>query len=372
MLRKFSVENFMGFKDKITLNLGSPCNYAFNQEMVKNSCITKAIVYGKNGCGKSNLGLAIFDIVGHLTDKQKLEKSYACYLNLDFEKTYAEFEYVFDFDGIELIYRYKKYGLQQLRSEHLYISGKEMICYDFINNEGFTRLEGSETLNGTINQDSPISRVKFVSNNAILTDSHENKAFQAFMRFVNKILLFYNLDERGYQGFMNGNNSIAEGIIEAGKLDDFQEFLKENEIVYALKAVDIDGKKAIYCNFANKSANFFNIASTGTKALAALYYWYIRMHDASFVYIDEFDAFYHFSLSKSIVKRLCQIENVQIFMSTHNTDLMSNDLLRPDCYFIISDNKLWSVADSTEKELRKAHNLQKMYKAGAFDGGEEL
>ena len=77
-------------------------------------------------------------------------------------------------------------------------------------------------------------------------------------------------------------------------------------------------------------------------------------------------------LSTNIIKKICAFTNIQIFTSTHNTDLISNDLLRPDCYFIMGNNKIWSIANSTEKELRKAHNLQKMYKAGAFDGNERL
>ena len=59
-------------------------------------------------------------------------------------------------------------------------------------------------------------------------------------------------------------------------------------------------------------------------------------------------------------------KNLQVILTTHNTDGMNNDLLRPDCYFILNENKISSLADATEKELRCAHNLQKMYKAGAF------
>ena len=92
------------------------------------------------------------------------------------------------------------------------------------------------------------------------------------------------------------------------------------------------------------------------------------MEQASFVFIDEFDAFYHFEFSESVQKRLGKISGVQIFTTTHNTDLMSNDLLRPDCYFLLKDNKIKAISDLTEKELRQAHNLQKMYKAGAFNG----
>ena len=91
------------------------------------------------------------------------------------------------------------------------------------------------------------------------------------------------------------------------------------------------------------------------------------MEQASFVFIDEFDAFYHFEFSESVQKRLGKISGVQIFTTTHNTDLMSNDLLRPDCYFLLKDNKIKAISDLTEKELRQAHNLQQMYEAGAFN-----
>ena len=47
--------------------------------------------------------------------------------------------------------------------------------------------------------------------------------------------------------------------------------------------------------------------------------------------------------------------------------LMNNDLFRPDCLFIMQNKQIKTMPDLTEKELRQAHNLQKMYKAGACD-----
>ena len=35
MLKKFSVENFKGFQNKITFDIGSPSNYNFNSEIIK-------------------------------------------------------------------------------------------------------------------------------------------------------------------------------------------------------------------------------------------------------------------------------------------------------------------------------------------------
>ena len=368
MLKKFSVENFKGFKDKITLDIGTPSNYSFNSEIIENSCITKGIIYGINSCGKSNLGLAIFDIITHLTEKQKLLESYDFYLNMSGRKSFAEFEYTFVFDGHEVVYKYSKMDVNSLKSESLSIDGKEVIFFDFLTRDGFTLLEGSDTLNASIRNESPISRVKYVNSNSILSDNVQNQVFKKFIDFVERMLLFYSLDSRGYEGFMNGSESIAEGIVNSGKVKDFQKFLKENDIDYELYGCEVDGRKAIYCHFDNKDADFFKIASTGTRSLALFYYWYIRMEKASFVFIDEFDAFYHYELSESVQKRLRRITGVQVFTTTHNTDLMSNDLLRPDCYFLLENNSINAISELTEKELRQAHNLQKMYKAGAFNG----
>lgn len=368
VLKKFSVENFKGFKEKITFDIGSPSNYGFNSGIIENGCVTKGIIYGINSCGKSNLGLAVMDIITHLTEKQKLLQSYDFYLNMSGRKSFAEFEYVFSFDEHEVIYRYKKTDVSTLQDESLSIDDREVIYYDFVKKEGFTLLEGSDTLNAAIVSESPISRVKYVNSNSILLDNTENQVFQKFIDFVNRMLLFYSLDSRGYEGFTNGTHGISEEIVNSGMVEDFQEFLKENDIIYDLYGCEADGRKVIYCRFENKDTSLFNVASTGTKSLALFYYWYIKMKKASFVFIDEFDAFYHFELSESVQKRLKEIQGVQIFTTTHNTDLMSNDLLRPDCYFILEDNKIKAISELTEKELRQAHNLQKMYKAGAFHG----
>lgn len=297
MLKKFTVENFKVFQNKLTLAFQAD-NYDFNPEVIKNNCISKGIIYGVNSSAKSNLGLAIFDIIIHLTERQKLMHSYDFYLNMSNSNSVANFEYEFIFDGHDVVYKYSKNDATFLLNESLSIDNTEVIFFDFTRKTGFTKLEGTDTLNNSINSDSPISRVKFVNNNSILADNEQNRVFNKFIHFVDNMLLFYSLDSRGYEGFMNGTESISEGIINSGKLSDFQSFLNRIGIDYKLKEQEIDGRKNIYCSFNNKSADFFKIASTGTKSLALFYYWYIRMEKASLVYIDEFDAFYHLNYQK--------------------------------------------------------------------------
>ena len=72
MLKRFEVENFKGFDERVVLDLTAR-DYSFNSILVKNGIVNKAIIYGKNGIGKSSLGIALFDIIGHLTDKEKMQ-----------------------------------------------------------------------------------------------------------------------------------------------------------------------------------------------------------------------------------------------------------------------------------------------------------
>lgn len=371
MLKTFSVSNFKNFDHKITFDLGNPANYSFNREIIKDGIKTKGIFLGINGSGKSNFALALFDIILHLTDKERRIEKYNPYLNLNSKKNTAEFEYLFVFDDVEVRYCYKKTDPLDLVFESLFIDGEEVLNYNFETKKGYVSLEGAENLQLSSDltaETDKLSRVKVVRSNAILQDNKTNRAFSSFMTFVDSMLMFYCLDERGYQGLSVGTDRLSDGIVEAGELEGLEAFLRSEGIDYNLVSSNTNGIQEIFCKFGKSMVNIFDIASTGTKSLILLYYWYIKMSKASLVFIDEYDAFYHFALSKNIVEMLKKITDVQIFLSTHNTDLISNDLLRPDAYFEISNNEITSFDKSTSKELRSAHNLQKMYKAGAFNG----
>ena len=370
MLKRFSVKNFKNFRDKVVLELDHPANYEFNSEIVKDNCITKGIVYGINGSGKSNLALAIFDIILHLTDKERALDKYEFYSNLSTTNPLVDFEYLFVFNDIEVIYRYSKSDPIKLNYESLIINDNEVIHYDYISKNGFSKLLGTENmqLSPSLNGADQLSRVKYVKSNALLADTPENRAFKAFVDFVDNMLMFYSLNQNRYQGFNVGGESFTRGIISSGKIKAFEDFLRNQGIDYDLVSLDLNGQSELFCRFDNSQpVPFMSIASTGTRALALFYYWYIKMENASFVFIDEYDAFYHFELAQEIVKLVKKLNNTQVILSTHNTDLISNDLLRPDAYFNIKDNHIRSFDKISEKELRRAHNIQKMFKAGEFD-----
>lgn len=369
MLKKIEITNFKNFNEKFTFDLSNTNGFNFNKESIQNGIVNTGIVYGRNGCGKSNLGLAIFDLVSHLTDKQFVNTKYSNYLNANNLNTVATFKFTFMFNKNIVEYEYTKKDYETLISEKLIINGTVYASINKKESSIFTTsAKGAETLNKDI-QDSNISIISYISKNTILENTIENASFKDFINFTNNMLLYKNLDDKFYIGFKQGSASLPNYIVDNNYLEDFEIFLNQAEIKCQLVSKKIDDKYQLFFKFENKDIEFFSIASSGTISLAVFYVWqkFMENEDCKFVFIDEFDAFYHHDLSNVIVERLKSMTETQVILTTHNTSNISNDILRPDCYFIMDDEKITSLKDRTSKELREAHNIEKMYRAGSFE-----
>ena len=366
MLCEFRVKGFKNFAEEIRFDLTNVKNYEFNTDAIRNNIVNTCLIYGENGSGKTNLTYAIFDIIINLTDKERNLSNYRNYLNLDKAKlSSAVFYYKFIFDDIYLEYSYTKSASQAILDEKLQIDGNLVADYNHLDGNGKVTLEGTETLNIDLNEKS-ISFIKYIHNNAVLVDNKVNNVFKSWMDFVDNMLLFSSLEKNLYQGFQIGNGSIAEGIIELNKVKEFENFLRKVGIDYKLVVKDNEDGRIICVDFNGRFVNLFSIASRGTSSYALFFYWLQYLDKVSLVCIDEFDAFYHNDLAKTVVQELVKIK-CQAILTTHNTSIMNNDLLRPDCFFKVENNKITAFADKTDKVLRKAHNIEKMYRAGAFD-----
>ena len=364
MLAKFAVTNFRGFEKRIEWDLTKPRDYEFNSFAVKNGIIKNGIIYGPNGCGKSNFGLAIFDIVNHLTQKWKQQNYYDNFAFAGNQDSPVIFEYVFQFDEYNIEYSYSKNVIGLLIAEKLVVNSKII----FEKDRGKFYIDDSFPMEATIQASfRDNSNGASVINLIMLSyPLPENHYILKLLQFVNSMLWFKKLDEPAFIGFDTHTSNLDEYIIQNNLTEDFSKFLEKVSGQHFVFFQPAAGDKKLFCNIKETPKEFHAIASTGTNALQLLYFWLKHMSQTAFVFIDEFDAFYHFKLSFDVCDELFK-KDCQLFLSSHNTFLMTNDLLRPDCNFILKDNKITPLCEATDKELREGHNIEKLYRGGAFE-----
>lgn len=373
MLVSFSVKNYKSFKDEVTLNFKDSHDYKYNTQCIKNGLLSKVIIYGANASGKSNFGYALFDIVGLLTDKNTnpIQNDEQTFINADSDSNVSTFKYVLKNKRDVIEYSYQKKSPRNIAYEELYINDCKIYSYDFekkIFDQTNMKVIYAENANFEYFENN-FAILRYIANN---TSQPENSHVKFIMNFVSHMLWFRSLQENGYIGLTTGVDSLAKWISDNNLAKEFQKFLlnlagiKTNLDVIEL--TEPIPQKILVEKHKNKMFPFEQIASSGSRALELLFYWSKRFDEVSFLFLDEFDAFYHFDLARNVIKYLIDYDNMQVIFTTHNSNLASNEMLRPDCYFMLQNGVLISFADSTERELREGHNLEKMLRNGEFNG----
>ena len=381
MLKKFTLRNYRNFKDEISIDFHNIAGYQFSSDCISDGAISKMLIYGRNATGKTNLGRALMDINMLMSDI-KMFMPNGVFLNADSTGETAEFSYTFLFEGRELIYNYSRSFNQELQNEKLKIDGTDIFnceftkgVYDFANLEYIEAeiantdrylqsLETNKEVEDTIETKLPFLKW-LVSNVALNSDS-------ILIRLVDYVIRMTMFTvSSSLMGFPRKiNDSFYELLENSEKLKDFEEFLNAMGIECSLVLKKLpDGQMELY--FAHeKLITFFKNSSSGTLELVTLYRRLVsRVWEASFIYLDEFDAFYHYEMAENLIRFFkIKYPKCQIIMTSHNTNLMTNRLMRPDCLFILSRvGTLTALCNATERELREGHNLEKMYISGEFE-----
>ncbi|TGY00853.1 ATP-binding protein [Hominisplanchenecus murintestinalis] len=380
MLKKFTLKNYKNFKDEISIDFENTAGYQFSTDCITDGIISKMLIYGRNATGKTNLGKALIDIyITMFGGRHYIDTG--IFLNADSIDKAADFSYEFRFESNELVYRYARFSNQELRDEELIIDGKTIFSCDFENDKfDFKNLEYINAETASIDRylqsmdvgdEEEIQEPKLpflrwlISNVALGNDSILIK----LANYVRRMLMvtagngMLKMPRR-----MNG--SFYELLEDSNRLKDLEDFLNEMGIECKLILKKLpDGQRELYF-WHEKLVPFYETASSGTLALVDLYRRLIpKSWDPSFIYLDEFDAFYHYEMAEKVIKFFKRrYPKCQIIMTSHNTNLMTNRLMRPDCLFILSRvGTLTALCNATERELREGHNLEKMYISGEFD-----
>ena len=383
MLTYFSVKNFRQFKEELVFDFSKVRDYCFNTNCVKNGFVNKAIIYGKNAVGKTSLMEAMRDILyttrGSYTSHGGMYLNDRSYRNADSnEDEPIIFHYKFDLDGDKIDYIYKKQDFITVIAEKLVINSKVIFEYDRYNNKysfenvgiiGAEQLRWDDFQNMKIVEDDTevidsLTALRFAYSNTAIA---QNTPFKKLVRFILNMRFSTGLgafnEDRATRFLLSGLEESEED-----KVHKFQSFLNKFGIECRIVALPgADGKTKLFFDHKSPLA-FFGNMSSGTKLLTTFYLQFVKdAIPSSFVFIDEFDAYYHYELSEEIVKLLEQEFDCQVVLTTHNTNLLSNSIMRPDCFMIIHEGKITPICDATSRELRQGHNLEKLYVGGEFD-----
>ena len=369
MRKRFAVENFRGFKDRVEMDFSKVRNYTFHSEYIKQNLVNKCMIVGRNGCGKTNFGLALFDIVCVLTDFQleMKQKDAFEFLNGDSDAPYATFSYVFNFGSEDVEYEYRKSSPDVIVFEKLSIGGGTVFMRDG-QRADYSGLEGyrAENLRMDI-RDGALSVLRYIANN---TNQSNGSPISAIMNFVKGMLYVRSTQEGNrYIGLTRGMELLQDYIVRNGLVDDFRRVLKEiAELDIDLSvATTVGGPQRLAIATKNKILDFDNSASSGTRMLMLHYYWMRHLKNVTFMYMDEFDAYYHFELAEKVMLQMSKDSGFQCVFTSHNTTLVSNRILRPDCYMVMDSRGITPLPDLTDREIREGNNLEKLLRGGEFD-----
>ncbi len=380
MLKKFEIKNFKNFKEKIVVDFGKVGGYQFNQECISHDTLGKMLIYGKNATGKTNLGRAVVDIKRVLVFPMAVEES--SFLNADSTDEYAEFNYYFQFGEDKVQYLYRKKNADFLSYEEMHIN-EELYFTNYITDDGLVFSPGTELEAQAANfqryievyhesdetgQGRAIPFLRWLINNTALTDE------SPVMKLYNyaKGMTFITLSPRKSLAIRRPSADFFKSLEKEDNLKDFESFLNIMGVSCKLELQKLpDDTIELYFKHKRK-VNFLQTASSGTIALLDIYRMLQNFKEITFMYLDEFDAFYHYEMSENMIAFFkAKYPDSQIIMTTHNTNLMTNRIMRPDCLFILSTlGTLTPLCDATERELREGHNLEKLYISGEFKAYE--
>ena len=112
-----------------------------------------------------------------------------------------------------------------------------------------------------------------------------------------------------YIGLCNEDGNLYEAICnQKGGVQELEKFLHEMGIDYQLVEHNTGEGKNIYCVMGEKEVLLSSVLSSGTRSLIFFFFWYLKRKDVTFLYMDEFDAFYHTNLSMAVVRKIVSDE----------------------------------------------------------------
>ncbi len=413
MIEEFSFGNLWSFKDIQTLNMTAAKIKSINPDLDTDNVIAvkedvkllkaKAI-YGANASGKSNIVKALMAFASIVSTSVKDNNSLRIFLPFQLSTETLEkpsfFQIVFRMENVRYRYGFETDGISiksewlfstpNKREQPLFIREDDAIID--INQKHFEEGHKAVTL-----MDGDTDGQIFRNNSLFLSTLASfgfGKLSMKIVKFISSILFVSGLTDTGMFNIARislENDNIKQFILNFLKkadigienIDIFKVSDEElpNNMDDNLKKDLRDGKIILSSRTRYNSKSepeaitkftFALQESEGTKKMFELSpVIYFSLTQGSPLIIDEFDARFHPLLTRKIVELYNSSENpnAQLIFITHDTNLLSQDLLRKDQIDFVEKDKfgashLYSLVEL--KGIRNNASLEKDYIQGKY------
>jgi len=407
MLINFKTSNYLSFKDEVLLTLSATAikefadSNVFEPEYPREKLLKTAAIYGYNSAGKSNLLKAMefmkkfvlnsakdFQANEQIeTDVFKLNtqtlKRPSCF-EIEFIHDRKRFKYGFNTtkERVTKEYLYEQRG----GKSHMYFErlfDKYMIDKNLKEANGLeVKTRANALFLSVMAQWNVLLAVRILSwfqelvflnditfrvyfNHTISLLADENKKRQLLKMFKAADLGFDNVE-------VSKQITIDDDVLNS----------LPDEVKKALEARSLDKPQVLTFhrrfNEKGENAGFVQLNLSSEESLGTQKYFAIAGYileallQGGIILIDELDARFHSHLATSIVRFFNSAKdnpmNAQLIFSTHNTNLLSEELLRRDqVYFVEKDDfgssKLFTIMD---KGRRNDASFEKEYLRGEY------
>ena len=413
MIKEFSFGNYRSFKEIQFLNMtASKINELSENNIIvlneKQSLLKSKAIYGANASGKSNIVKALVSFIRIIKNSVKDEKVLDLIenfkLSVETENEPSFFQLIFEINKIQFRYGFEVTN-KVIKSEWLFgVPNEREVCYFVRENNTIKDIsklhfeEGYKLL--SIYNDSEGENEVFRSNSLFLSAvaAMNGKLSKQISNTISSITVLSGLQDKQLYNISGTNlrneetkNKITDflkiadvginslDIIEVVTNDELikdapTELIKKleqgNKIGLVISTHDKfnSGKEKI----GEANLQFLSSQSEGTLKMFEISSFLIQaIENGETLVIDEFDARLHPLISRKIVELFNSQGNnsAQLIFITHDTNLLSADLLRRDQIDFVEKDKygeshLYSLVQF--KGIRNSASFEKDYIKGKY------
>lgn len=400
MLIEFNIENFRSIKEQVTFSMVATKDKKLDGNLVKNalnsdSLLKTAVIYGANASGKTNVLLALNFIKALVMNSHNHQKGQGIkFTPFKLDKKYlskpTKMSIVFVKDKVKYNYNIS-FNNEKVLEESLfhYPNNKKALIfqrsntteYKFTTNEKEQKLISERTLPNTL----------YLSK---ATQENFQKTAQAFDWFKDNLQVITATDHPGLADFTvnllkqndESKKYILKALLEADVgIDDISTISKKVS-TKELKNIPPELAKIIFGDKQEVDAyqiqtlhkgvvfDFQDEESEGTRRIFSLIGpWIDSLRKGRTLIVDELDTKLHHLLNLFLIGLFHDPtqnkKNAQLVFTTHNTNLLDQDIFRRDQIWFTEKNAETGSSDLyslTEYSPRNDKDIEKGYLAGKY------